>query len=76
LAQQVVVGVVHQAQPLAGQVPVVVAQQVVVVEAAHRQAHAVLAVLAVTAFFWSTKSLEYEQSLRHPWWHRPQHHCP
>jgi hypothetical protein len=37
-------------------------------------AHLVLEVLEATAFYWSTKSLEYEQSVRHPWWHRPQHH--
>jgi hypothetical protein len=58
--------------------PVAVLRAVAVVDlkAMEQAAHAVRQVLAVTAFFWSTKSLEYEQSLRHPWWHRPQHHRP
>jgi hypothetical protein len=41
-----------------------------------RAAHAVLVVLVVTDSLSSTKSSRYEQSVRHPWWHRPQHYRP
>jgi hypothetical protein len=76
LAQVVAAVVAHQAQRLAAQVQQVDAVQVAVAEAARRQAHAVLVVLVVTDCFWSTKCSRYEQSLRHPWWHSPQHHRP
>jgi hypothetical protein len=45
-------------------------------KAMERAAHRVLVVLAATDSFWSTKSSPYEQSLRHPRWHSPQHHRP
>ena len=65
------------AQIMVGQVVMVVVQQ----EAVEGEEHSspglsVLAVLVVTGSFWSTKCSRYEQSLRHPWWHRPQHHRP
>jgi 2-C-methyl-D-erythritol 4-phosphate cytidylyltransferase len=77
---QVAVALLEQRQPTLAQVVLEVEQLVVVVaEAATRHQQvlcAALAVLAATAFFWSTKSSPYEQSLRHPWRHRPQHHRP
>jgi hypothetical protein len=76
LAQVVAAVVAQVVQRLAAQAQQVVAQQVAVPEAARRQAHAVRQVLAVTDSSWSTKSSRYEQSVRHPWWHRPQHHRP
>jgi hypothetical protein len=76
LAQVVVAVVAQVVQRLAAQVQQVDAVLVAVVEAAHRQAHAVLAVLAVTGSYWSTKCSRYEQSVRDPRWHSPQHHRP
>jgi glycine cleavage system H lipoate-binding protein len=51
LAQQVVVGVVHQAQPLAGQVQHQDGPQEEEEVEAHRQAHAVHRVQVVMDFF-------------------------
>jgi hypothetical protein len=64
------------AQRLAERAGLVDAVLAVVVAEEHRQAHAARQVLAATDSFWSTKSSRYEQSLRHPWWHSPQHHRP
>jgi predicted metalloprotease len=76
LAQVVAVVVAYQEQPLAAQARQVDAVLVEEEEAAHRQAHAVLVVLAATDSSWSTKYSRYEQSLRDTRWHRPQHHRP
>ena len=73
LAQQVVEAVEQAEQRLAEQVLLVVAQQVVVVAAAHRQAHAVLAVLAVMGSYLFMKYL-HNESLRNPEQHRSEHH--
>jgi hypothetical protein len=59
---------------VAQQVVVLLAVAVVDLKAMEQAAHAVRRVLAVTGSYWSTKSSRYEQSVRHPWWHRPQHH--
>jgi hypothetical protein len=61
---------------VAQQVAVLLAVAVVDLKAMEQAAHAVRQVLAVTAFFWSTKSSRYEQSVRDTRWHRPQHHRP
>jgi hypothetical protein len=54
----------------------VVGLLVVAVVVGQEAAHAVRQVLAVTDSLSFTKSLEYEQSVRHPWWHSSQHHRP
>ena len=70
LAQVVVVAVEHRAQRLVAQARQVDAVQVVVVVAGRRQALAVLAARAVTAFYWSMKCTRYEQSVCHKGRHR------